>query len=340
MLEQSSLGSLSTWREGLIGAGCFVDSNGSCDQQIVVTSADGHDWNVTEIDAPADVGFGSIDRAGGRLYALGYGHYGGSGGAVVLTSVNGRDWSRVKSNSFVGRAVGDVVRTPLGTFAVGYNAPVDSDNITGFVTWPVNDDGSFGTMRVPDIGSSFPLLAGAVWTGTEFLAWGGRAGPYPSRITTLMSSRDAKSWNPRGQIRAVKRAYVAQIISVGHRLVAVGYEGQRFPLTPRAWTSNDEGRTWKAADVDGVDARMSSVRLEGSQLVARGLQSWGADELAVSWTSTDGRSWARLPGDQDLPAISGFSGLSPDAIGNRTCVAGTFYDAARILAAIYCRPSG
>ena len=339
VLEQGSLGSLTTWREGLIGAGCRAASSGNCEQEIVVTSADGHDWNVTEIDAPADVGFGSIDRVGERLYALGYGHYGGSGGAVAWTSVDGHDWLRVTSSSFIGRAVDDVIRTPLGTIAVGFNAPVDSDNITGFVTWPINSDGSFGAMRVPDIGSAFPLLAGTVWIGTEFLAWGGRTGPYPSRIIELVSSPDSTTWSPRGDIRAVRRAHVAQIISVGDRLVAVGFEGERSPLTPRAWWSNDEGRTWKAADVDGMDAQMMSVRPEGSQLVARG-QSGGPDEAPVSWTSTDGRSWARLPGDQDLPAIPGFSGRSPVVIANRTCVAGTSYDEPRIVGAIYCRPSG
>lgn len=339
-LEQGSLGSLANWREGLIGAGCIEDSDGSCDQEIVVASADGHEWDVIEVDAPADVGFGSVHRAGGRLYALGYGHYGGSGGAVVWTSVDGRDWSRVKSGSFVGRAVGDVIGTPHGTFAVGYNAPVDSDNTTGFVTWPVNGDGSFGTMRAHDTGSSFRLVTGVVWTGTEFLAWGGRDGAWPSRITTVLSSRDAKTWSPRGEILAVKRGYVAQIISVGDRLVAVGYEGRRFPLAPQAWTSIDGGRTWKPADVDSVDARMSSVTLEGSQLVARGLQSWGPDELAVSWTSRNGKSWASLPSDQDLPAILGFSGLTRVAIGNRTCVAGSFYDETPTGAAIYCRASG
>ena len=339
MLDRGSLGSLATWRDGLIGAGCVRDSNGNCDQEIVVTSTDGQTWRVIEIDAPADVGFGTIDRAGGRLYALGYGHYGGYGGAVVWTSANGRDWSRVKSGSFLGRAVDDVIRTPLGTIAIGSNAPVDSDNITGFVTWPVSGDGSFGAMREPDVPSSFQLVAGAAWTGTELLAWAGRQGPYPSRITTLLSSGDGTSWSLRGQLRADRRSYVAQIISVGDRLVAVGYSGFRFPLTPQAWWSSDGGRTWKTAEVDGEDARMSSVQFEGSRLVARGRQSYGADELAVSWTSTDGRSWARLPGDQDLPAIPGFSGFSPLAIADRTCVAGTFYDDERTRAAIYCRPS-
>ena len=300
-LKLGSLGSLTTWRDRVIAAGC-LRPDGNCDQPIVVTSADGREWRVVEVDARADLAFENIRRAGGRLYGLGYGHYGGSGGAVVWTSVDGRDWSRVRSSSFIGRCVDDVIGTPVGTIAVGYNCPVDSDNITGFVTWPVNADGSFGTMRLPD--PTLPLVAGAVWTGTEFLAWGGTAGPYQSRITTLLSSPDAKSWSTRGEIRAVKRGYVADMIRVGDRLVAVGYEGQRFPLTPQAWTSNDGGQTWKMADVDDVDARMSSVQIEGSRLVARGFQSWGADELPLSWTSANGRSWARIPSDRDLPGNS------------------------------------
>lgn len=338
-MERSSLGDLVRWRGGLIGAGCVLDSGG-CDREIIVTSADGEAWGVIEIDTPADVGFGSIDRAGGRLYARGYGEYGGYGGAVVYTSADGSEWSRVRSSSFMGRAVDNVIQTPLGTIAFGSNAPVGSDNITGFVTWPVKGDGSFGAMQVHDIRSSFPLVAGMVWMGAEFLAWGGRRGPYPSRVTTLLASPDAQTWSPRGEIRGIRSGYVAQITSVGDRLVAVGFEGQRFPLTPHAWTSNDAGRTWRTADVEGADAPMRSVTVEESQLVARGVQSWGANELAVSWTSTNGRSWSRLPSDQDLPAILGFSGLAPVAIGNRICVAGSLHAEEPTRAAIYCRPAG
>jgi hypothetical protein len=38
-----------------------------------------------------------------------------------------------------------------------------------------------------------------------------------------------------------------------------------------------------------------------------------------------------------LPLVAGFGGTTPRTIGDRTCVAGTFYDGLPIGAAIYCR---
>jgi hypothetical protein len=341
-LEHGALGALVPWQGGLIGSGCIHDASGNCNREIVVSSTDGRSWDVVELDGATDFGFGSLRRAGERLFALGYGHFGGSGGAVIWTSPDGREWSRVRSTTFQGRAVNDVISSPVGTIAVGYNAPVDSDNSTGFVTWPIDGDGSFGGMRVVDTSASFTLVLGVVWTGEEFLAWGGRSGPYPSRTTSLLSSPDGKTWVFRGEIRTQKRNSVAQIIAVGNRLIAVGAEGLHFPLTPAGWTSDDGGRTWKAADVEGDTAGMSAVVVEDRQLIARGIETFGhdGDQLPVSWISTRGTSWTLLPSDQDLPAVRGFTGITPMTIGDRTCVAGTIDGTDARSAAIYCREAG
>ena len=334
--EKGALGDVIAWRHGLIAAGCIRSANSGCRTELVVVSSDGETWETIEVDAATDFGFGSLHRVGGRLFSLGYGHYGGSGGAVVWTSLDGRAWSRVRSNSFLGRAVVDIIKTPLGTFAIGRNAPVDSDNITGFLMWPVHEDGSFGTVRVMETAGELPLVAGAMWTGDEFLAWGGRNGPYPGP-TNLLASPDGTEWTLRATIRGLKPGAVSNIVEAGDRLVAVGFEGRRYPLRPRVWTSDDAGRSWSIADLEGDDARIDDIEVEGSRLVARGFEGAGETQRPVSWTSTDGTTWERLPEDEDMPFVEGFSARARATIGDRVCVAGTFFDETPIRAVIYCR---
>ena len=126
---------------------------------------------------------------------------------------------------------------------------------------------------------------------------------------------------------------------VGDRLVAVGYEGRTFPVPPSAWTSTDRGRSWSLATVPSDNAAMYAVAFEGSVLTARGrtFSDSGSQLQTVSWSSTDGTAWTRLPDDEDMPAVPGFSALTRATIGDRTCVAGTFFDETPFRAAIYCR---
>jgi hypothetical protein len=336
-LERGSLGNLITGPEGLIAGGCVRDAESDCGRRILVVSADGDTWEEIEVDTPADIYFGSLRRLGDRLFALGYGHYGPDGGAVVWTSEDGRAWSRVESSSFRGRAVEDIIDSPFGTFAVGHEAPIDSDATSGFLFWPVRGDGSFGTVRVVDNTDGPRLVTGALWAGGEFLAWGYRDGPWRDGPTTLLASQNGKTWTVRAEISAVKRGAVMQIVEAGDRLVAVGYEGRRFPLSPRAWTSKDGGRSWRLSDVPSADAAMYSVSVEGSLLIARGREFSGPKQRVVSWSSTDGRAWTRLPDDEDMPALPGFSALTRATIGDRTCVAGTLFEETPVRAAIYCR---
>ena len=93
------------------------------------------------------------------------------GGATVLTSLDGRAWSRLRSASFRARAVEDVIRSPLGTFAIGYNAPPDSDN-TGLPHVARRGRRLIWKVRVVDTDGAMAIVTGAVWTGDEFLAWG------------------------------------------------------------------------------------------------------------------------------------------------------------------------
>ena len=336
-LERGSLSDLIAWRDVLIATGCMSESGDECGQRIIVTSSDGVTWDVINVDVAGMPGFASVHRVGKRLFALGYANTRRFGGAVVHTSTDGRTWSRVRSPSFEGRAIDDIIRSPLGTFAIGYNAPPSSDNTSGFLMWPVEADGSFGPVRVVDTDGAIAIITNADWMGDEFLAWGPRLHPMSGLgPTVVLASTDGRQWTERAVISGGRHTYVSTIGAVDHGLVAVGYQGRRFPLTPRAWTSEDAGRTWAPADVEGDDARIALVDVEDVRLIARGSRFWGPDELPVSWASTDGSVWALLPDDEDLPMVAGLRAMMPATIGDRTCVAGRFYSDLPLEAAIYC----
>lgn len=321
--------------DGFMASGCRVGEESNCEQAIVLSSPDGGAWTVTVVDPSGDLFGLSVRFANGRFFALGYGYYDRGGGAFVWTSADGRAWSRIEAASFRERSIDDIIESPSGTFAIGHEAPVDSDNTSGFLLWPVRADGSFGKPRVIDLGNDQKIVSGAIWTGREFLAW---AWPrWMMGETTVLSSRDGREWTVRSKIARPAENSVSEIVAAGDRLIAVGSLGRTFPLRPAIWVSDDRGRSWSVASVEGSDARILDVAVEEGSLVARGTAP-SLDGRQVSWSSIDGTTWTRLPDDSDMPAIVGFRSSVPASFGSLACVAGTFDVAAVPRGAIYCTP--
>ena len=333
--DDALLGNLVVGLGGFIAAGCFTDEESTCVQRFVVRSADGDTWTVVRLEVTSSFWAWTLRVADDRLYALGYAHYGEDGGAEVWTSLDGSAWSAVTLSSFRNRAIDDIIESPLGTLAIGYEAPVDSDNTSGFLLWPVATDGSFGTVRAIDTGGDPNLVAGAIWSGKEYIAWGLRHGPWAGP-TIVLASRDAKDWSIRAKIPGTD-AIVQGMAADGGRLIAVGHGGRAYPLTPRAWISDDVGRSWTRATVEGTDAAMREVQIQGARLIAWGDTSYGSERTAIGWESVDGATWTMLPADDGMPSVPGFTGSTPARIGSRTCVAGSFTDDNGSRGAIYCR---
>ena len=340
-IDNGTLGNAIAGPWGLVSAGCIANADSDCAQRIVVLSENTDDWQQLEVDGPRAVAFGSLRRIGDRLFSLGYGYYGPSGGAVIHTSVDGRSWTRVESTSFQSRAVRDIIDSPLGTLAIGYEAPIESDNTSGFVVWPVGADGSFGTARVVQLPFGPTLVSGGTWAGSEFLAWGVRDGPSGVGPTTVLASPDGEAWTFRGEVSAPQGADVGQIVRFGDVLVAVGYEGRSYPISPRAWTSTDGGQSWSLATIPSENAAMNAVAIERSILIARGtaFSESGDQRQAVSWRSKDGTAWTRLADDEDMPSVPGFSAIVRATLGDQTCVAGSVLGDTSSTGAIYCRPT-
>jgi hypothetical protein len=326
-IENGTFGDMIEGPDGPLVAGCISMGDELCGQPVMASRDASGAWHTNNVDGPADIYFDVLGGVGDRLIAVGYGHYGADGGAIVWTSVDGRSWSPVESASFRGRAIDEIIESPVGAFAVGYEAPIDSDNTSGFLLWPVRADGSFGNPRVVDTPHREPFALGIVWDGEELLAWG--TDRWNALSTTLLTSPDAKTWTHRAEIAGQKAGVVTQIVAIGERLVAVGYKGSSFPLSPRAWTSTDAGRTWALADLADVPGAMNDVTFERSRYVSHGSDSTGDTVRLLDWSSPDGTTWKQLPADEETPAVEGFSIRGRRTIDGRMCVSGTFFDGIR-----------
>jgi len=331
------LGELIEWRRGLIAFGCTRDAEPGCRQRFFLTSPNGLTWERVDFAVSRDRSFGGIVHVGRRLFSLGYVNGKNYAGAIVWTSTDGHSWTRIRSTSFEGRSLRRIVRTPFGTFALGYNAPPDSDNTSGFLLWRVRDDDSFGPMREIDTGGVPALVSNAGWTGDEFLAWGLKYHPMAAQGPTIvLASSDGSRWVKRSAIAGGRLAVVFDIVGARGRLFAVGYQGREV-AEPHIWVSDDSGRSWTNAVIEGEDAMVEAIERDGSRFVARGITGSHSTPRAVSWESDDGLVWTRVPDDQDLPFIEGFSAASPVTVDGRTCVAGMFSEPTPTRAAIYCR---
>jgi hypothetical protein len=320
---------------GFFAAGCRTDEEGTCEQSILVRSQDGQAWTVTELAMDLTFWPPTLQLVDGRLFAIAYGHYRDGGGAVVWNSDDGSIWTPIEADSFQDRAVDEIVESPVGTFAVGINAPAESDNTHGFVVWPVNSDGTFGQVRSIEVENGPTILYAATWTGDEFLAWGGQEGPYGGPAI-MLASPDGATWKLRGEIPG-RDTFVVDVVAVGHRLVAVGHVGRAFPLRPRAWVSDNDGRSWTKATVPSADARMSIVEAVDGSLIARGMAPSEQSTHILSWTSEDGTAWTPLADDVDMPSVPGFRALTRATSEGLVCVAGSLSSETEFQGAIFCR---
>jgi hypothetical protein len=336
--DSTRLEALIVWRGSFIATGCDVDPETSfCTSNFILSSPDGDSWITTELPILSDFGFRSLHLIDDRLFGLGYGQYDDLGGAIIITSIDGRAWKRVESASFKERAIDDIVETPFGTFAIGIEAPYASDNTSGFLLWPVRADGTFDTPRSGSIDGGPGIVNTALWTGDELVARGGELGPWGGP-PIVQASRDGAKWSVRGAVSERVVDDVMGMTQLGDRLIAVGNRGRQYPLTPIAWISDDHGRTWTRADVEGQDAAMYTVSLEDDRLIARGRFSYGESSRPASWESVDGSKWTLLPNDTDLPDLLGYSPLTRATLAaGRTCVSDLIDSGESFRGAIYCR---
>jgi len=337
--ELAALSDVVAGPQGFIASGCKTDASGNCVAGLLLTSPDGTAWTAVDLSGAADTRISRLKRVGDRLFAIGLriDNEALKVEPVVWTSLDGESWSRIRLASSTSMAITDIVDSPVGTLAVGIHAPYASEG-SGFVVWHVAPDGALGApVDVHPTDATF--VTGAVWTGNRFLAWGPAGALGEPSSTVLLTSTDGTAWKVVSTISAFGGSYVSQIAAFSDRLVAVGTTDGSWPTSPRAWTSIN-GAAWDVAAVPVDPGAMSTVEVEGSQLVSRGKEPAGSADRPVTWTSADGAAWTRLLPGADMPDVAGFEALYRAVVAGHACVAGTFAgDPAKPQprAAIYCR---
>ena len=148
------------------------------------------------------------------------------------------------------------------------------------------------------------------------------------------TSVDGETWRqtPAGQAAFdsdAQRQVIRDVAAGGHGLVGVGFEQDlRGRSRAVAWTSSDGVRWRRVADqgtFGGADFQvMNAVTAGGPGFVAVGWSEYdpAADEAnAAVWTSPDGRTWTRVPHDEDVFGVKGVEGMLDVVAGSRGLIA-------------------
>ena len=119
---------------------------------------------------------------------------------------------------------------------------------------------------------------------------------------------------------------MTSVTAGGPGLVAVGTEVSESDLDAAVWTSTD-GISWSRVPGDEAvfggegGQAMTSVTAGGPGLVAVGTEVSESDLDAAVWTSTDGISWSRVPGDEAVFGGEGGQAMTSVTAGGPGLVA-------------------
>lgn len=237
-------------------------------------------WTRIESDVFGGSGrqwISGIAVGGPGLVAVGGDSSGGDDDAAVWYSSDGLSWSRVEHDEAVFGGSGRQYMTAVTAGGPGFVA-VGEESVEG---WPAG--------------------VSVVWVSEDGVIW--------SRVP-----HDEAAFGVEEQTTLMK-----DVTAFGSGLVAVGMESTGNSIDAAAWISTD-GISWERIPPDeavfgGPQYQvMWAVVPAGPGLVAVGQGGDGAGESgpgqpAAVWTSTDGRTWSRVPEQAGL--LSGYPAGEP-----------------------------
>lgn len=329
---------------GVVAGGCVADENAVCLEALLLTSSDGARWEEIHLEGSAGSSVSDFAVVGDRLFAFGrrMDNVRFVLEPMVWASLDGASWSPVPLQGSTNRDIQTIVDSPLGALAIGIDAPYASEG-SGFLTWPVDENGNFGAPTDVPTPERFGFVGSAMWTGDRFLAWGDvweTIDEEGNQIasTVMLASADGRSWSALPEVEAFRNGTVNRVVVRGGRFVAIGYRGTQLPIRPGAWVSTD-GEHWELASTPAGNGGLYDLVVDTSGLVAFGRSGFEPADPPLAWRSADGLVWEQVPEDELLPAVPGFLPRVPVTVGARRCSVGSFYaDAAPMpSAAIYCR---
>jgi hypothetical protein len=289
-------------------------------------------------DGPDEQEIADAALVDGTIVAVGHDDAGGDRGAAVWTSPNGTQWARVSSDSFgrIGEQRMDAVVAVGGELlAVGSDRtggdtdPAVWGSADRGTTWSRVEGAASGLHETGDQAMRVVVEATPGMVAAGFETSDG------DLDAAVWASKDGSSW-----IRLTLTSLVGpgdqQILdatTLRDELVAVGSATSESGDHDAAVWVRSGGEWSKVAD-DSLggpgDQQINAIEAAGSGLVAVGSDTAGGDLDAAVWTSTDGRSWDRVPatdialggtGDQSMSTVT-WVGAILTAAGSSATVGG------------------
>ena len=240
-------------------------------------SGDGRSWELAQ-EFPAGQRILTLTAGGPGFVAAGF----EDEGAAVWTSIDGREWHPVSDASLGHGVIHQLVATTSGL--VGFGRRSDSEEPAIYTS--------------PD---GYQWLAATNETGLSVARGLHAVGAYDGRAVAYASQGDDKPdaiWETTGRAEWTRTGELREIATVD--LVAGGPRGWLALGENRAWTSRD-GRAWSMG-VPGPDVAADAI-VDDSGFIAVGWVGSRPGETCGdqrpfaghTWTSSDGRTWKRMP---------------------------------------------
>jgi len=255
------------------------------------------------LGGPLNQAVAAVAEVDGTLVAVGHDESGGTDDAAVWTSSNATRWERVPGDAFVnsGEERMDGIAV-LNGLVVAVGAEVTGGDADA-AAWTSSDDGSTWqrvdspTSGLHDLGNQ---LMHHVVRGPEGLVAVGHM-----VITESIDARVWKSGNGTDWTSLTTPSFggpgheeMFDVVALGAEVFSVGFlttdAGDRDAAV---WVESGGG--WSRVDQDSLggpgNQQINAVLPAGPGLVAVGTDDVGGDLDAAVWTSTDGRTWTRVP---------------------------------------------
>ena len=245
------------------------------------------DWQPAQLDAEPGAATAVVAGGDGFLAAGYVGPQFGLARAAFWHSTDGRTWERVPDAPALddGR-VRALTSTATGFVAVGHRGSPGSDDLEA-VSWTSADGTSWQRSasqpaladslmqsviavegRVVAVGTKAAGDAAVAWTSTDGLQW--------RRAADAPALHSNSTYAPHAEM--------SDLVAIGGRLVAVGWNSSPSNGSAVIWTSPD-GVTWtREPDEPSLSGGgMAAGTAEGGLVIAGGSTGWPDTHAATAW---------------------------------------------------------
>jgi hypothetical protein len=245
------------------------------------------DWQAGQIAGKPGTATAVIADGDGFLAAGFIGPQFGPARAAFWRSTDGQTWDRVPdAPAFADARVQALGATSAGFVAVGHRGSPGSDDVDA-VSW-VSADGTSWQRSAGQPALADAIMQSVVATEGGMVAVGSsEAGD----VAAAWSSADGLHWqrSPDGPALHSNSTYaphaeMADVVGVGDRLVAVGWNSSPSNGSAVIWTSRDGVKWTREPDEPSLSGGgMKAVTATGGLVIAVGSTGWPDTHAATAW---------------------------------------------------------